>query len=143
MKVPVATTLDLAPALPGTRLADIATLVRPRVAVMVLVTVLLGGLLAAETAVPSAALVHAVLATGLVTAGASILNQVLERRTDALMPRTEDRGGLDRHGLAHRHLAWLASMTTRWHSEHNDNAVCAASQFELILADPGFTQKSV
>jgi protoheme IX farnesyltransferase len=58
---------------------------------MVLVTVLLGGLLAAETTVPSAALVHAVLATGLVTAGASILNQVLERRTDALMPRTEDR----------------------------------------------------
>jgi heme o synthase len=91
MKSPAAATLELAPVLPQARLADVVALVRLRVAAMVLVTVLLGGLLAADSLVPSAVLVHAVLATGLVTAGASILNQVLERRTDALMPRTEDR----------------------------------------------------
>jgi protoheme IX farnesyltransferase len=91
MKAPVAATLELAGAMPRTRLADLAALVRPRVAVMVLVTVLLGGLLASESLIPSATLLHAVLATGLVTAGASILNQVFERRTDAAMARTEDR----------------------------------------------------
>jgi len=91
MKAPVAATLELAPALPQARWADLAALIRLRVAVMVLITVLLGGLLAAESAVPSLALLHAVLATGLVTAGASILNQVIERRTDATMPRTQDR----------------------------------------------------
>lgn len=66
-------------------------LVRPRVAVMVLVTVLLGGLLASDSLIPSAALLHGVLATGLVTAGASALNQWLERRSDAKMKRTENR----------------------------------------------------
>ena len=34
---------------------------------------------------------HAVCATGLVAAGASALNQLLERHTDALMRRTENR----------------------------------------------------
>jgi protoheme IX farnesyltransferase len=91
MKAPVAATLELTVAMPRTRLADLAALIRPRVAVMVLVTVLLGGLLASESLMPSATLLHAVLATGLVTAGASILNQVFERRTDAAMARTEDR----------------------------------------------------
>src|SRR5437868_8050653 len=91
MKAPAAATLELAPALSQTRLADLAALVRPRIAVMVLITVLLGGLLAADSLAPSAALLHAVLATGLVTAGASILNQVFERRTDAAMARTEAR----------------------------------------------------
>ncbi|HEY1379522.1 MAG TPA: heme o synthase [Gemmataceae bacterium] len=82
-------TLALAP--PLARPADYLALIRPRVAVMVLVTVLMGGLLAADSAVPSAELVHAVLATGLVTAAASILNQWFERRTDMLMHRTANR----------------------------------------------------
>lgn len=90
MKAPAAT-LALAPAGASARLADYAALIRPRVAVMVLVTVMLGGLLAADSLVPSAALWHTVFATGLVTAGASILNQWLERRTDLEMKRTEDR----------------------------------------------------
>jgi protoheme IX farnesyltransferase len=58
---------------------------------MVLVTVLLGGLLAGESLVPSATLLHAVFATGLVTAAASILNQWLERDSDAQMQRTANR----------------------------------------------------
>jgi protoheme IX farnesyltransferase len=83
--------LEPAAALPLARPADYLALVRPRVAVMVLVTVLLGGLLAGDSLVPSADLVHAVLATGLVTAAASVLNQCIERRTDALMKRTAHR----------------------------------------------------
>lgn len=86
-----ATTVILTSARSSGRLADFAALIRPRVAVMVLVTVMLGGLLAADTLVPSAALWHTVFATGLVTAGASILNQWIERRTDLAMKRTEDR----------------------------------------------------
>jgi protoheme IX farnesyltransferase len=89
MKSAVAAAIDFS--LPQIRLTDLAALVRPRVALMVLVTVLIGGLLAGESLVPTVGLVHAVLATGLVTAGASILNQWLERKTDADMPRTEDR----------------------------------------------------
>src|SRR5581483_11101073 len=86
-----AETLALAPAVPSARLADYLTLVRPRVAVMVLVTVLMGGLLAGDSPVPSLQLLHAVLATGLVTAAASILNQWVERSSDARMPRTANR----------------------------------------------------
>ena len=91
MKSPDVATLELIRSAVMPRWADVAALVRPRVALMVLVTVLLGGLLAADSFVPSLVLWHAVLATGLVTAGASILNQWLERRTDAAMARTEDR----------------------------------------------------
>jgi heme o synthase len=83
--------LVLASAPPFARAADYLTLIRPRIAVMVLITVLMGGLLAGDSLVPSATLIHAVLGTGLVTAAASILNQWLERRTDALMQRTSNR----------------------------------------------------
>jgi protoheme IX farnesyltransferase len=83
--------LVLAPAVPLTRTADYLALVRPRMAVMILVTVLMGGLLAAESPVPSAALIHAVFATGLVTMAASMLNQWLERGTDGQMNRTANR----------------------------------------------------
>jgi protoheme IX farnesyltransferase len=83
--------LVLAPSIPLSRTVDYLALVRPRVAVMVLVTVLMGGLLAADSPEPSAALIHAVIATGLVTAAASILNQWLECRSDANMNRTANR----------------------------------------------------
>ncbi len=87
----VAEPLVLSPSRPFARAAYYAALVRPRIAVMVLVTVTLGGLLAADNLVPSPTLLHAVLATALVTAAASILNQWLERDTDALMMRTANR----------------------------------------------------
>lgn len=90
MKV-VADPLAFAPSRPLARLGDYAALVRPRIAVMVLVTVTLGGLLAADSLVPSWVLIHAVVATALVTASASILNQWLECATDAQMPRTANR----------------------------------------------------
>ncbi len=83
--------LVLAPVVPLSRAADYLTLVRPRIAVMVLITVLMGGLLAGDSLVPSGALMHAMLATGLVTAAASILNQWFEQDTDAQMTRTANR----------------------------------------------------
>jgi protoheme IX farnesyltransferase len=91
MKAPGATAVEAVLAPVQVRFADLSALVRPRVALMVLVTVLLGGLLAGDSLLPSTELWHVVLATGIVAAGASILNQWLERATDGLMPRTADR----------------------------------------------------
>jgi protoheme IX farnesyltransferase len=73
------------------RLADYLQLVRPRMAVMILLTVLIGGLLAAVGPAPMNTLLHAVISTGLVACGASALNQWLERDSDALMTRTKPR----------------------------------------------------
>src|SRR5437879_693662 len=80
-------------ALPLTRsrLADYLELTKPRVAVLVLFTVAAGGLLAQGSATNLMVLLHTVLGTGLVAAGASALNQLLERHSDALMRRTENR----------------------------------------------------
>lgn len=73
------------------RWADYLQLARPRVAVMVLITVFLGGWLAAFDTIPADRLFHAVLSTALVTASASMLNQYLERDSDGLMRRTRNR----------------------------------------------------
>lgn len=82
--------VEIAPVIPLARAADYLQLCRPRVAVMVLLTVLIGGLLAADGPTP-VVLFHALVGTALVTAAASILNQYVERHTDALMPRTANR----------------------------------------------------
>src|SRR5262245_56916010 len=74
-----------------TRLADYVALSKPRVAVLVLFTVGAGVLLASAPVVPLALLFHAVFGTALVAAGASALNQWLERHTDARMRRTHRR----------------------------------------------------
>jgi protoheme IX farnesyltransferase len=75
---------------PG-RLADYVALTKPRVAVLVLFTVAAGALLAAAPQVPLAVVFHAVFGTALVAAGASALNQWLERTSDARMSRTQNR----------------------------------------------------
>jgi protoheme IX farnesyltransferase len=80
-----------APALLRLRAADYLELTKPRIAVLVLVTVGAGALLAAGKSVDVALLVHAVAGTALVAAGASALNQLLERTRDARMRRTENR----------------------------------------------------
>ncbi|QDU63095.1 Protoheme IX farnesyltransferase 2 [Planctomycetes bacterium Pan216] len=72
----------------GLRLADYASMTKPRIAVMVLVTVAVGGFLATGGAPDSATLLSAIIGTGLVAAGASVMNQWLERESDALMRRT-------------------------------------------------------
>jgi protoheme IX farnesyltransferase len=73
------------------RVADYLELIRPRIALLILFTVGAGGYLAAGGRPDLAQLGHAVIGTALVAAGASCLNQLLERHTDALMRRTENR----------------------------------------------------
>ena len=82
---------DFSPALTRTRLADYLALTKPRVAVLVLFTVAAGVLLAAGGQPDPLLLLHTVLATALVAGGASALNQLIEKNSDALMRRTENR----------------------------------------------------
>src|SRR5262245_53177056 len=87
MKTAVAT-----PALASSiRIADYVQLVRPRMTLMILLTVLIGGLLAGVGPAPADRLFHAILSTALVSAAASAWNQWAERETDARMNRTMDR----------------------------------------------------
>jgi heme o synthase len=73
------------------RLADYLELTKPRVAVLVLFTVAAGALLGGDLHVHGLVLFNVLLGTALVAAGASTLNQLIERRTDARMRRTENR----------------------------------------------------
>jgi protoheme IX farnesyltransferase len=77
--------------LPRSRVADYVELTKPRVAVLVLFTVAAGAWLAGRADLDLLLLVHTVTATALVAAGASALNQLLERHSDARMRRTENR----------------------------------------------------
>lgn len=116
-----------APALPQAlplvrgRLVDYAELTKPRVAVLVLFTVAAGALLASRGRADTFVVLHAVCGTALVAAGASTLNQLFERHTDALMHRTENRplpGGRLQPAevlafglvLTAAGLAWLAAL---------------------------------
>ncbi len=73
------------------RLADYLQLTRPRLTVMVLVTVAVGAILASAGAPDWRIVTHVVVGAALVAAGASALNQWTERATDARMGRTQDR----------------------------------------------------
>jgi len=72
-------------------LADVVELIKPRITFMVLVTAAIGLYLASQGLPSTALLVDTLIGTGLVAAGASALNQVVERDTDALMRRTAGR----------------------------------------------------
>jgi protoheme IX farnesyltransferase len=87
----VATVCPEAPPLASTRLSDYVELTKPRIAVLVLFTVAAGAVLAGGGSVDPLVLLHVLLGTALVAAGASALNQWLERPSDALMKRTENR----------------------------------------------------
>ena len=73
------------------RLLDFVELTKPRIGVMVLFTVAIGALLAYRTPLDLMQLLHALVGTALAASGASALNQWLERHSDALMRRTENR----------------------------------------------------
>jgi hypothetical protein len=66
-------------------------LARPRLALLVLFKVGAGWFLAAGEGPHWLSLVHALIGTALLVAGASALNQLLERRCDTLRPRTANR----------------------------------------------------
>jgi protoheme IX farnesyltransferase len=73
------------------RLADLAEMTKPGITLMVVLTAGLGFLLAERGGISFLLLVHTLLGTGLISGGASVLNQVVERETDALMRRTANR----------------------------------------------------
>jgi protoheme IX farnesyltransferase len=71
--------------------ADLLTLTKPRLNLLVLVTTLGGLYLASPDGVAPLLLVHTLVGTALVAGGAAALNQVWERATDRLMRRTSGR----------------------------------------------------
>ncbi len=73
------------------RLSAFVSLTKPRIAVMVLVTVATGFLLGANGSPSIGRLLLTLLGTGLVAGGASVWNQILERDRDARMRRTANR----------------------------------------------------
>jgi len=73
------------------RLADLSEITKPGITLMVVLTAGLGFLLARGESFSFLLLVYTLLGTGLVSAGASVLNHVLEREPDALMHRTMNR----------------------------------------------------
>lgn len=87
--------LDAAADAAPSRLADYATLTKPRITLLVVITAYIGFGLGAATLPAGAstwvALIGTLLGTALSCMGASVFNQVYERDTDALMRRTGHR----------------------------------------------------
>ena len=80
-----------ASSLPRASAADWLELAKPRITAMVAFTALVGFVIASPAPPWTPVLAAALLGTALVAAGASVLNQVYERETDALMLRTQSR----------------------------------------------------
>src|SRR5260221_6009741 len=75
----------------STRFRDFGGLTKPRMNVVVVVTTLAGYCLTGPDPVNWTLLMMTLVGTALTAAGASVLNQVIERDFDALMPRTANR----------------------------------------------------
>ncbi len=75
----------------STRFGDYLEMSKPRISVMVLVTVSVGFALGSFGVWNVSVLMNALLGVALVATGSSAWNQVLEQHTDALMNRTSDR----------------------------------------------------
>lgn len=73
------------------RFADLVELTKPRITLMVALTAALGYFLADEGPIDYLRFIHAILGTALLSSGASALNQLIEKETDALMRRTAER----------------------------------------------------
>jgi protoheme IX farnesyltransferase len=73
------------------RLAAWFEVTKPRVVALIVVTALIGMLLSVPGAVPLGPLVWGTLGIWLAAASAAALNQLIDRRTDALMSRTAQR----------------------------------------------------
>ena len=83
--------LAAASKLQRSRLSDLAMLTKPRLSALVLLTALMGFFFGAREHIDPVLLLDSVLGIALVAAGASALNQFLERDSDKLMRRTQDR----------------------------------------------------
>jgi protoheme IX farnesyltransferase len=75
----------------ASRLSDYLELTKPRIVVLELIVAGAAACLAARQSLEVGAVLHALAATALVAASASIANQWLERRVDARMRRTANR----------------------------------------------------
>jgi heme o synthase len=75
----------------GTRASDYVALAKPRLNVLVVASTIAGYLMAGGDTANVATLLWTVIGTGLVAAGASALNQIIERDSDSLMRRTRMR----------------------------------------------------
>lgn len=92
------------------RSADYLELTKPKIAAMVLVTVVVAALVASWGSPGGWLLAHTLVGTALVAASASALNQWLEADTDAQMPRTADRP-LPGGRLSAAQVLWFAAVT--------------------------------
>lgn len=91
---PASCTSAVMPGAPGRiadRITDYLELTKPRIAVMALFTVAAGYLLGAGANPDIRVLFHTLIGAGLVAAGGSALNHLLERRIDVRMRRTANR----------------------------------------------------
>ena len=79
------------PPSPSRRVGDFVMLTKPRIALMVLITVFTGFVLGARGGSNPSTLLLTMVGTGLVACGASVMNQVLEKDRDKLMRRTANR----------------------------------------------------
>src|SRR5262245_26540336 len=73
------------------RWSDFYELTKPRMNFLVLLTTLVGFYMASPAKLDWKLLVPALIGTALCAASASVLNQLIERDLDALMPRTRNR----------------------------------------------------
>ena len=73
------------------RIPDYLEIAKPRISMMVLLTVSCGFVLGMETSSVSATLAHACLGIAVVAIGSSAINQWIERETDGRMRRTMNR----------------------------------------------------
>ena len=78
-------------ALSWARLMDYLALTKPKITVFVVLSATVGFVVGAAGVFESARLLHTLLATVLVASGSAVLNQYLERKTDARMERTANR----------------------------------------------------
>lgn len=93
-----------------TRAADFIELTKPRITLLVLITTIVGFYMGSEGRFNALLLLHSIIGTGLVAAGASALNQYLERDLDSRMHRTRMRPIPDGRVLPSEALAFSASI---------------------------------
>jgi protoheme IX farnesyltransferase len=79
------------PARTPSRANDFYELTKPRLNFLVLITTMVGYYMGVKTSGDWRLVIHTLLGTALTAAGASVLNQVIERKFDRLMPRTQSR----------------------------------------------------
>lgn len=94
---------------------DYLQLTRPRIVVMALFAVAVAAWTTGEESPTWQSMIHAIVGTGLITAGSVALNQRIEHRSDAMMARTAERpvpAGrmLPRHAMAFGVLLSLAGL---------------------------------